>query len=153
VARLGLHNRHHVVVVAPTFGQAPWYGDHATDPRAQQERYFVQDVVPSVDRLLPTLATPAARLLLGFSKSGWGAFSLVLRHPETFGGAAAWDAPLLMEKLGRWETGETFGSEEPSALSTWLVSSASAERRWAQPGAWCSWATAGSPTTCAARTC
>ncbi len=31
---------------------------------------------------------------MGFSKSGWGAFSLILKYPEFFGYAAAWDAPL-----------------------------------------------------------
>ena len=38
-----------------------------------------------------------ARALLGFSKSGWGAWTLLLRHPDMFGRAAAWDAPMTME--------------------------------------------------------
>jgi S-formylglutathione hydrolase FrmB len=112
VARLGLQNRHHVIAVAPTFAQAPWYGDHAKDRGAQQERYVVEDVVPSVDRHLPSLGGAESRFLVGFSKSGWGAFTLMLRHPDTFGGAAAWDAPLMMETLGRWETSEIFGTED-----------------------------------------
>ena len=37
-----------------------------------------------------------APYLLGFSKSGWGALSLLLRNPTLFSGAAVWDAPLVM---------------------------------------------------------
>jgi hypothetical protein len=36
--------------------------------------------------------------LIGFSKSGWGAFTLILRHPDLFQAAAAFDAPLMMDK-------------------------------------------------------
>jgi S-formylglutathione hydrolase FrmB len=39
-------------------------------------------------------------LLLGFSKSGWGALSLVFNYPDFFGYAASWDAPLLWDDAG-----------------------------------------------------
>jgi len=51
------------------------------------------------------------RLLLGFSKSGWGAFTLLLRNPEFFGYAASWDAPLMLEECW-WRMAEQFGSDE-----------------------------------------
>jgi hypothetical protein len=47
-------------------------------------------------------------LLLGFSKSGWGAFALLLRHPATFGRAVAWDAPLAMDRPGRYGSDVVF---------------------------------------------
>jgi S-formylglutathione hydrolase FrmB len=72
----------------------------------------LKDVVPLIDRTYPTLAKPEGRLLLGFSKSGWGAFSLLLRHPETFGKAAAWDAPLMTDRPNKWEMGSVFGTQE-----------------------------------------
>jgi hypothetical protein len=112
VARLGLHNRYHVIAVAPTFAQVPWYGDHPTDSAVRQEHYLVRDVVPAVERHLPAIAAPHGRFLLGFSKSGWGAFTLLLRHPEVFGAAAAWDAPLMMDALGRFKTRDVFGTPE-----------------------------------------
>jgi hypothetical protein len=49
--------------------------------------------------------------LLGFSKSGWGAWSLLLRHPEAFSKAAAWDAPLMMDRMGQYGTTPIFGSQ------------------------------------------
>jgi hypothetical protein len=51
-------------------------------------------------------------LLLGFSKSGWGAFSLLLRHPDVFARAAAWDAPLLLARPDRYGAGPIFGTPE-----------------------------------------
>jgi acetyl esterase/lipase len=56
------------------------------------------------------------RLLLGFSKSGWGVVSLLLRDPAFFGAACSWDAPLMMTeaKLG-WASKNHFGTPEQAA--------------------------------------
>ena len=54
-------------------------------------------VIPFIDGVYPTRAEADGRLLVGFSKSGWGAFTLLLRHPDVFGRAAAFDAPLAMD--------------------------------------------------------
>jgi hypothetical protein len=97
VAKLNLADRYGVIVVFPTFSHLPWFVDHPTDPHIRQESYFVRVVVPFVERAYPAWARPDARMLLGFSKSGWGAWTLLLRHPEMFGRAAAWDAPMTME--------------------------------------------------------
>lgn len=118
VAReLDLANRHGLIVVAPTFDVPPWYGNHATDPHQRQEDYLLKTVVPLIDRAYPTLAGAEGRLLLGFSKSGWGAITLLLRHPDVFGRAASWDAPLMLSEMqfGIWQTAETFGTAENMA--------------------------------------
>jgi S-formylglutathione hydrolase FrmB len=98
VKKLDLHNKHGLVFVQPTFSQLPWYADHPTDPKIRQETYFLEVVVPFIEKEYPVAKEARGRLLLGFSKSGWGAFSLLLRHPETFGKAVAWDAPLNMKR-------------------------------------------------------
>ena len=51
-----------------------------------------------MEKQYPAVAEAKGRLLLGFSKSGWGAFSLLLRHLEIFGKSAAFDAPLNMDR-------------------------------------------------------
>ena len=96
-AKLDLANRFNVLCVYPTFSQLPWYCDHPADPGIRQETYFLKVIVPFVERAYPARAERDARLLLGFSKSGWGAWSLLLRNPDVFGRAAAWDSPLMME--------------------------------------------------------
>ncbi|MFO0795841.1 MAG: alpha/beta hydrolase-fold protein [Gemmataceae bacterium] len=112
VKRLGLHNTPGAVFVAPTFSHLPWYADHPARREVRQESYFLNVVVPFVDRTYPVRAAADGRLLLGFSKSGWGAWSLLLRHPDRFGRAAAWDAPLMMDRPGRYGSGDVFGTAD-----------------------------------------
>jgi hypothetical protein len=107
-----LHNRYRALFVAPTFSDLPWYADHPTLPGIRQERHFLEVVVPFIEGRYPARADRDGRLLLGFSKSGWGAFSLLLRHPDRFGRAAAWDAPLAQERPDRYGMGEIFGTTE-----------------------------------------
>jgi hypothetical protein len=108
----GLHNRCQLICVLPTFSQLPWYADHPTDPGVRQESHLLKVVVPLVESRYPVQAERAGRLLVGFSKSGWGAFSLLLRHPELFGRAAAWDAPLEEATPTRFGMGPIFGTQE-----------------------------------------
>lgn len=105
-------NKYHVALVAPTFAALPWYADHPTDATLAQESYFLKDVVPFIEANYPVLAERRGRLLCGFSKSGWGAWSLLLRHPEVFDRAASWDAPLLMDAPGKFGNGPIFGTPE-----------------------------------------
>lgn len=112
IKRHDLHNRHDLVVVAPTFSHLPWYADHPTDPAIRQESHLLKVVLPFIEKSYPVRAERDGRLLLGFSKSGWGAWSLLLRHPDLFGRAAAWDAPLWMDKHTLYGAGPIFGTPE-----------------------------------------
>ena len=112
IRRLKLQERYRVICVAPSFSLLPWYADHPTDLTIRQESHLLKAVVPFVDATFPTTGKSDDRLLIGFSKSGWGAFSLLLRNPDVFGKAAGWDAPLLMNKPGLYGSGPIFGTEE-----------------------------------------
>lgn len=112
VKKHNLHNKHQAIFVAPTFSDLPWYADHPTKPNVRQERYFLKVVLPLVEKLHPASNKPEDRLLLGFSKSGWGAWTLLLRNLDTLGRAAAWDAPLMMEKIGKYGNRPIFGTQE-----------------------------------------
>jgi hypothetical protein len=112
VKQQGMHHKHRALFVAATFSDLPWYADHPSDKGIRQEMYFLKVVVPFIEESYPALAQADGRLLLGFSKSGWGAWSLLLRNPETFGRAAAWDAPLMMQKLGMYGTTHILGTQE-----------------------------------------
>lgn len=112
VKKLDLHNKLGLICVQPTFSHLPWYADHPTDAKIRQETYFVNVVVPFMDRTYPTVASAKGRLLLGFSKSGCGAFTLLLRHPDLFGRAAAWDSPLTMAKPDSYGMGPIYGTQD-----------------------------------------
>lgn len=104
-----LHERFGVVFAAPTFSRLPWYADHPNRDDSRQEAYFMEDIVPLVESRYPVKAERAGRMLLGFSKSGWGAWALLLLHPDRFERAAAWDAPLMMDRPGLYGSGDIFG--------------------------------------------
>ncbi len=106
-----LQDKYNCIFVAPTFSQLPWYADHPDDEQIRQESDFLKTVIPFVEKNYPVSRKSGGRLLLGFSKSGWGAWSLLLRHPDLFGRAVAWDAPLMMNKVGKYGNGPIFGTQ------------------------------------------
>jgi hypothetical protein len=112
IKKLALHEKYGLICVQPTFTRVPWYADHPRKGNLRQETHFLKVVLPFVEKRYPVLAKPQGRLLLGFSKSGWGAFTLLLRHPSVFGKAAAWDAPLDMKAPGRYGSGDIFADKE-----------------------------------------
>ncbi len=107
-----LPERFPVIFVAPTFAELPWYADHPERQDLRQESYLLDVVLPFVEKTYPVKQEPSGRLLLGYSKSGWGAWTLLLRHPGRFARAAAWDAPLMMDKPGLYGSGPIFGGPE-----------------------------------------
>ncbi len=111
VRKHDLHNKHALICVKPTFSHAPWYADHPTDPHIRQESHLLKVVVPFIDDTYLGRTGAPERLLIGFSKSGWGAFSLLLRNPQVFSRAAAFDAPFGWETPDRYGMGEVFGTE------------------------------------------
>lgn len=124
IKNLDAHNRYQLICIAPAFDSTPWYMDHATNPHRQHETYIKQTLVPLMEERYSIKPPPAGRLLLGFSKSGWGAFTLLLRDPEFFGYAASWDAPLMLEEsdwqnwgiAGAAGTIENFRAYQPARL-------------------------------------
>lgn len=99
-----------LIIVAPTFNQIPWYADHPTDAKRRHESHFVHAIVPLVDKLFPGAARQ--RLMLGFSKSGYGAYAMLLRHPDLFCAASAWDSPLTKTAPNEFLMADIFGTQE-----------------------------------------
>jgi hypothetical protein len=140
IRALGLVDALHLVLVVPAFSQIPWYADHPTDPAIRQETYFV-NLVAAIEALFPeppnSTGTPR-RLLLGLSKSGVGAMSLILRHAALFDATAAWDAPLNQPDLSNLHAMvEVYGTEAnydqyaiPALLTAHAAEFQGAPRLW-----------------------
>lgn len=94
------HNTHQLICVAPEFTSLPWYADHATNKGRQDESHLLKTVLPFIDELYPSLNSIDGRLLIGFSKSGWGALTLLLRNPEIFFKAVGWDIGIRTDTGG-----------------------------------------------------
>jgi hypothetical protein len=92
--KLGLADKYNIICVNPDFSRMQWYADSDQIPHYKYDSYLPDVIVPFIDKTYPTIAKPEGRILVGFSKSGVGAVSLLLRHPDVFGRAGAWDAPL-----------------------------------------------------------
>jgi len=113
VRKTDAHNKHDLIVVSMSFDSVPWYGEHASDPKIRHARYIKEVVVPLVEKRYPVSEQAADRLLLGFSKSGWGAVSMLLREPKFWGAACSWDAPLMMDETQlKWGSAKHFGTPE-----------------------------------------
>lgn len=133
IREANLHNRFGLICATMAFDTTPWYGNHATDPAIRHETYITKVVLPLVEKNYPVVAEREGRLLVGFSKSGWGAVSLLLRNSRVFGYAASWDAPLIMDEASfeRWGIDRHFGTAEQfkdNLPTTWARKNAAAFR-------------------------
>jgi len=128
VRKAGYHNQYGLICVSPSFTSKPWFADHDLNPDKQDESHLIKTVIPFVENHYPAGVSADSRLLVGFSKSGWGAMSLLLRHPDIFGRAAGWDVGIRVdsgpieesdraERIAReWGTVENFDKYRISSL-------------------------------------
>jgi len=94
------------IVVLPDGGRTFYVNSY--DGHVRYEDFFIQELVPYIDRHYPTIPDRGARGISGTSMGGYGALHLAMRHPDMFGSASAQSAALL-EKFphpipaeGRW---------------------------------------------------
>ena len=59
-------------------------GKYGTVHKGRYEDYLVQEIIPYVDRVFPTIRDRAGRFIGGVSSGGYAALSIGLRHPELF---------------------------------------------------------------------
>lgn len=128
IKKSGFHNQHQLICVAPSFTSKPWYADHDLNSEKQDESHLLKSVIPFVEKRYPVQSGARGRLLIGFSKSGWGAAALLLRNPELFHRAASWDCgvrvdtgPITEEERAQriaenWGTAENFEANRLSSL-------------------------------------
>jgi esterase/lipase superfamily enzyme len=98
---LDVANRFNMTLIAPSFNYDPWYGDNVVNSTRRMESFIVDDLVPFGDTFAP--GSVPQRYLIGFSRSGFGVLTLILRHPRIFSAAAAWDSPAQMNELASYD--------------------------------------------------
>jgi glucose/arabinose dehydrogenase/S-formylglutathione hydrolase FrmB len=109
---LDVQDRFNMTLIAPSFSYEPWYGDNVLDPSERMESFIINDLVPWGDMFVQGADLPQ-RFLIGFSKSGNGALFLILRHPDVFSEAAAWDSPAQLSDLSTYSAlPVNFGTQE-----------------------------------------
>ncbi|MCA1634155.1 MAG: esterase family protein [Acidobacteria bacterium] len=88
-ARLAEHAAQYRLIIVVPEGKDGWYTDSATVPMDKFETYFVEELIPDVQRRFRTNEARAGRAVAGLSMGGYGALKFGLKHPEKFALAAS----------------------------------------------------------------
>src|SRR5205085_727711 len=80
------------IIVVPE-GKDGWYTD-GTAANEKFESYFVEELIPDVDRRFRTVAAREGRAVAGLSMGGYGSLKFGLKHPELFAFAASMSGAL-----------------------------------------------------------
>lgn len=94
------------LVVLPDGGKTFYV--NSQDGHERYEDFFLQELVPAIDRKYRTIADPSARGISGTSMGGYGALHIAMDHPDVFGSASAHSAALIpkipnpLPTEGRW---------------------------------------------------
>ena len=90
LANLDVEDQYNATIIEPIFPMDSWYADNPNDPTINYETFVADNLPQWVDSNFSTTGTEQ-NLLVGFSKSGYGALDLELKHPSVFSAVAAFD--------------------------------------------------------------
>ena len=90
-----MQDQYNATIIEPIFPIDSWYADNPTDATINFETFTATLLPAWVDSNFATSGTEK-NLLIGFSKSGYGALDLLFKHPSVFDDVAAWDFPADM---------------------------------------------------------
>src|SRR5438034_1636993 len=107
---LNVHNDYNAHIIAPSFKYEPWYANHASDAARHYEDFMVADLVPWVQANL-RVTGEEEHWLVGFSKSGFGAVTLLFRNPTVFDAGAAWDFPADQPNTAAFSMLDNYGTD------------------------------------------
>ena len=94
------------IVIMPSGGESFYI--NSFDGHERYEDFFIQEMIPAIDRKYRTIPHRSARGIGGVSMGGYGALHLGMNHPEVFGSASAHSAALIakfpnpLPVDGRW---------------------------------------------------
>jgi S-formylglutathione hydrolase FrmB len=106
------------IAVMPAAGPA---GNYNGEWAGSWENGLVDETIPWVDGNLPTVATPAGRVLAGLSAGGFGAVDIALRHPRLFGAVESWSGYFrpLHDGPFKHASAATLAAHDPTQLVEW----------------------------------
>lgn len=126
-ARLAEHAAAHRLIIVVPEGRDGWYTDSATVPAEKFETYFIEELLPDVERRFRTHARREGRAVAGLSMGGYGALKFGFKHPEKFAlvasmsgalGAASWTDPASLPQFVRPSIERVFGpADSPTRVA------------------------------------
>src|SRR5262245_65091521 len=106
--QLGVENQYDATIIEPIFPIDPWYADNPLDATIDFETFMATLLPAWVNSNFATSGTEDD-LLIGFSKSGYGALDLLIKHPDVFDAVAAWDFPADMAAYTDYGASANYG--------------------------------------------
>ena len=79
-----LASHYDMIFVLPD-GRDSWYWDAPADPKLKMESFFVEELVPYIDKNYRTIADKEHRAITGLSMGGHGSLWLAMRHSDIWG--------------------------------------------------------------------
>jgi S-formylglutathione hydrolase FrmB len=105
-------DRYGMIIVNPD-GRDSWYMDSFENPGMQMESFFINDLIPFIDKNYPTIPEPSKRAVTGLSMGGHGALYLAFRHPDVFGNAGSMSGGVDIRPFpGNWNLNNALGTME-----------------------------------------
>ena len=141
---LDVEDQYNTTIIEPIFPMYSWYADNPNDATIDYET-FVSSILPQwVDSHFSTTGDEK-NLLIGFSKSGYGDVDLLLKHPDVFSAAAAFDFPADMTSYNSMQssTANDYGTQanfqnnyelDQSFLDTYKAPFTTQNRLWISGG-------------------
>jgi 20S proteasome alpha/beta subunit len=102
--QLNIQNQYNTTIIEPIFPIDSWYADNPLDPTINYDTFMATFLPAWADSTLSTSGGAEQNLLIGFSKSGYGAMDLLFKNPTVFNAAAAWDFPADMTSYDQFGT-------------------------------------------------
>ncbi|MDE3181379.1 MAG: hypothetical protein KGM47_17185 [Acidobacteriota bacterium] len=81
------------IMVTPDAGNSFYVNSY--DGKDRYEDFFIQELVPAIDREYRTIPEAAERGVSGVSMGGYGSLHLAMSHPDVFGSVSAQGAALI----------------------------------------------------------
>ena len=108
--QLDVQNQYNATIIEPIFPIDPWYADSATDATINYETFMATFLPEWIDSTFATSGTED-KLLIGFSKSGYGGLDILFEHPSVFDAVAAWDFPADMAAYTEYGASGNYGTD------------------------------------------
>lgn len=108
-----LADRYRMVLVSPS-GMDSWYWDAPADSTMQMESFFVETLVPHIDKHYPVSTDTRKRAITGLSMGGHGGLWLGTRHPEIWGNMGSTSGGVnILPFPGKWKIANALGERTP----------------------------------------
>jgi predicted metallo-beta-lactamase superfamily hydrolase len=137
--KLDVQDQYNATIIEPIFPIDPWYANNANDATMNFETFMATILPAWVDSNFSTSSGTEDNLLIGFSKSGYGALDLELKHPSVFSAVAAWDFPADDSTYTDYGANANYGTEANfqenyritgTFLDTWKAPFTAEDRIW-----------------------